>query len=110
MIEIQVKALSVNRLFKGRRFKTQEYKDYEEFLLYSLPKKPMIKGMVNIHYKFFLKNHKITDCSNLVKALEDILVKKGYIVDDRFVYKFTVEKIPSIIDKIQIELYPYNLS
>lgn len=110
MIEVAIKALSINKAFKGRRFKTQEYKDYEQFLLYTLPKKDMIKGMVNIHYKFFLKNHKITDCSNLVKCLEDILVKKKYIQDDRFVYKFSVEKIPSAIDRIQIDIYPYSLS
>lgn len=108
MIQIKIKPLSVNKAWNGRKIKTQECKQYERALYYLLPKKPMIKGDVTIHYKFFLKYDKITDTSNLIKLLEDIVVKKGYIEDDRFVRKFSAEKIHWEKDIIEIEIIPYK--
>jgi Holliday junction resolvase RusA-like endonuclease len=110
MIDINIKPLSVNKAFKGRHCKTPECKQYEDLLWYLLPKQAKIKGMVRVDYRFFLRNHKITDGSNLIKVLEDILVKKGYIEDDRFIYYHTVTKIPSKEDRIQIDIKPYSFN
>jgi Holliday junction resolvase RusA-like endonuclease len=108
MIQIKIKPLSINKAFSGRRFKTQECKEYERTLYYILPKEKMIKGDVTIKYRFFLKYDKVTDTSNLIKLLEDILVKKGYIEDDRFVRRFTAEKFHNEKEIVEIEIIPYK--
>lgn len=110
MIEIQIKPLSINKAFKGKRFKTNDCKHYEECLFYLLPKREMIKGKIHISYKFFLKNHKMIDIDNLVKVLQDILVKKRYIEDDRMIYRMVVEKHPSLINKIQIDIKSFDFN
>lgn len=108
MIQIKIKPLSINKAFYGRKIKTNECKVYEKSLFYLLPKEKMIKGDVFINYRFFLKYDKITDTSNLIKLLEDILVKKGYIEDDRFVRKFSAEKFHYENDIIEIEIEKYK--
>lgn len=110
MIDIRLKPLSVNKAFKGRRFKTEECKHYEKCLFYLLPKKEKIRGKIHISYHFFLKNHKMMDIDNLVKILQDVIVKKGYIEDDRLIYRMTVEKIPSKVDRIQIDIKSFDFN
>lgn len=70
-----------------------------------LPVREKVVGRVGIVYRFFLVNHSRTDWDNLVKITQDIIVKKGYIEDDRKIYKAEVEKIPSKKDAIEIEIY-----
>jgi len=94
--------------FRGRHFKTGECKQYEADLLMLLPKRKMIEGKVKIEYTFFLKNHKMNDIDNLVKVLQDILVKKGYLEDDRKIYCMIVKKIAAKEDKIQIHITHYE--
>ena len=106
-LSIPIKALSINKAFRGRHYKTKECKDYENDLWKLLPKKEKILGRVEIHYKFYLKNHQRTDIDNLVKVTQDILVAKGYIEDDRKIYKAVVEKIPSETDSIEVEILTY---
>lgn len=106
-MEIPLKALSVNCAFQGRRFKTKEYKDYEKDLSWFLKGKK-IEGEVEIHYKFFLKNYARTDVSNLIKLLEDCIVKNGLITDDRKVKRFTAEKFKSEEDKMEIIITKYS--
>jgi len=81
-VDLKLKPISVNAAFQGRRFKTSDCKRYELELWYELPQKEMIIGEVEIWFDFFLTYYG-TDISNLVKVTEDILVKKGYIEDDR---------------------------
>lgn len=110
MIDITIKPLSINEAFEGRRFKTSKCKEYEDLLWYLLPKREMIRGMVRVDYRFFLKNHSKADSDNLIKVLQDMLVKKKYIEDDRFIYYHTVAKIPSKVNRIQIEIKPYSFN
>ncbi len=102
------KPLSSNCAWQGRRFKTKDYKAFEELMLYILPAKKMIKGLIEITYWFHLKNHKMADYDNFIKSLQDIIVKRGYIEDDRFIYKATIFKIPSKTDKIEFEIKPLS--
>ena len=106
-ISVDVKPLSVNKAWQGRRFKTDDYLSYENEVYFLLPNGEHVAGMVEIWYTFYLKNHKATDTSNLIKLLEDIMVKKGLIEDDRYVYSFHAKKIPSGTHKIEIEILPY---
>lgn len=110
MIEIPIKPLSINQAFQGRRYKTAECKHYEECLWYLLPKKEKVRGKIHITYRFFLKNHKMMDIDNLVKVLQDMIVKKGYIEDDRLIYRMVVEKVPSKSDRIQIEIKSFDFN
>ena len=108
VITIQLKALSVNNAWRGRRFKTDDYKQYEADC-FKLIKGEKVEGWVEIKYRFYLKNFGNTDVSNLVKLLEDIIVKCELIDDDRKVVEFSAKKIKSKEDKIEIELLPYKL-
>ena len=103
--EIKVKPLSVNQAWQGRRFKTRKYDDYIKECLYSLPKKPQIKAKrVAVEITFYLKNAERSDTDNFLKPILDIIVKKGWILDDRYVYKITAEKVKSKQEKISIKI------
>lgn len=105
---IPLKPLSVNKAWRGgRRFRTKDYIQYEKDLLVLLPKKHYA-GEVEVHYKFHIKNYGLTDVSNLIKCLEDIIVKAGCIEDDRKVVKISAEKIKSSEHYIEIEIKPYE--
>lgn len=103
---IQAKPLSVNEAFQGRRFKTRAYIDYEKELAVLIPKHlcTSIEGKLEVHYRFFLKNHALTDLDNMLKPLNDTLVKLGVIKDDRYIYRKLVEKIPATENKIEIDI------
>ena len=113
--ELKIHPISLNQAFQGRRFKTKKAKNYEEELtiLLSPFKDRMVLGKLEIHYKFFLKYHATTDCDNLVKLLQDILVKQGLMEDDRKIYKYIIEKFPAKKvgetqeDRVEIEIKPY---
>ena len=108
IINIDIKPLSVNRCWQGRRFKTKEYNQYIKDVTYIISGMQQLVRPVDylcqIHYRFYLKNWKMTDGDNLVKGLQDILVKVGLLKDDRFIMKYVIEKIPSQFDSIEIEL------
>jgi len=103
-IQIDIKPLSINRAFKGRRFKTKDYEDYEKEVLLLLPKCDKIKGEVAVYLEFYLKNAKRIDVDNLEKLLLDIIVKKGYIEDDRKIWILQARKFISKVDYIIIEI------
>lgn len=107
-IEIYAKPLTVNRVWAGRRFKTPAYKAYEIEIGYLLTKEEMIKGFVEIRYDFYIKNFGLSDVDNLIKPIQDIIVKKGYIEDDRKIKKITAEKHKSEVNKIRIEIKHYE--
>lgn len=91
VINLDVKPLSVNKCWQGRRYKTKEYKSYEKALLHLLPN-------IDIEYKNNLKiditfgfSNKTNDIDNPLKPLLDILQKK-YLFNDRCVYELNVKK------------------
>ena len=59
-----------------------------------------------VTFKFHLKNFAMTDEDNLVKLLQDCMVKKGMIKDDRRIVRHILEKYPSDIDRIEWEILP----
>lgn len=94
-IEIPIKALSVNDAHEGRHIKTQAFKKYEQQVSFLLPICPIeIKdGEYFVKHVFYLKNYGNSDTGNLEKLITDILVKRGYLKDDRYVKAFYLEKI-----------------
>lgn len=93
MIKIEIKPLSVNEAWKGRRFKTDTYKRYENAVLFLLPKlvipEPPFK--LSIEFSFSSKG---SDLDNPLKPLLDILQKK-YKINDKDIYELNVKKIIS---------------
>ena len=89
-MRINIKPLSVNQCWKGKRFKTPKYKSYEQELLFRLNKYKLPQPPFEIHFKFGFSS-KLSDWDNPVKPLQDILQKK-YGFDDRDIFRAIVEK------------------
>lgn len=93
MITIFVKALSANRAFKGRRFRTKEYDAFEKEMFYALReiKAGVIPNRLHIQYVFGLSS-KNSDLGNCEKQCTDVLTKK-FGFNDKNVYKITMERV-----------------
>lgn len=87
---MNVKPLSVNECWQGKRFKTPKYKAYEKELLYTLPKIKIPEPPYKIEFEFGMSNV-MSDWDNPVKPLQDIMQKK-YGFNDKDVYEASVKK------------------
>ena len=95
-MKIDIKPLSINKAFQGRRFKTRDCKDFETEVLFLLKNyKKRHEGWVWINYGWHIKNFKLSDEANFIKVFQDCLVKAGIIEDDRFIKGHTSEKFQS---------------
>ncbi|MCP1996675.1 RusA family crossover junction endodeoxyribonuclease [Flavobacterium sp. HSC-61S13] len=105
MYTVQIKPLSVNECWKGRRFKTDAYKIYENAVLFMLPKKIEAFPPYSIKIEFGFSNSG-ADIDNPVKPFLDILQKR-YGINDKDVYRLeilkTVVKKGSEFIKFKIE-------
>ncbi len=90
MNKVQIKPLTVNRAWNGRKYKTDEYKSYERELDFLLPKIDVPEGKLQAHYIFGLSN-KNNDYDNCIKQFQDIISKK-YDFNDNRIYKAVIEK------------------
>ena len=90
-MKVNIKPLSVNKVWKGRRYKTQEYKDYENELFYILPKMDIPKGKLSLCIKWGMSS-KASDIDNCAKPFIDILQKK-YGFNDKSIYNLIMEKV-----------------
>ena len=90
MTRLEIKPLSVNEVWQGKRFKTPKYKGYEKHVLMCL--RPLeVKGdRLCLLLRFGLSS-KNADVDNPVKPFLDILQKK-YGFNYRQIYRFAVEK------------------
>ena len=90
MVKIDIKPLSVNKCWAGRRFKTPEYKQYEKDIFPLLPKITIPKPPYKVYYEFGFSSA-ASDLDNPIKPLQDILQKK-YGFDDKLVHEMLVRK------------------
>ena len=90
-MRIDIKPLSVNEAWRGRRFKTPKYKAYEKAVLLLLPKFDVPEGPLFLFLEFGLSS-RAADIDNPVKCFVDCLQKK-YGFDDKMIYRLTVQKI-----------------
>lgn len=88
---LQLKPLSVNECWQGRRFKTDKYLAYEIAALLMLPQIKLPPPPYEIYLTFGVSNS-LSDWDNPVKPFQDILQKK-YGFNDREVLRATVEKV-----------------
>lgn len=91
MIQINIKPLSVNEAWQGKRFKTGKYKKYEKDVLFLLPKIKMPEPPYEIFFEFGFSNI-LSDFDNPVKPITDILQKK-YLINDRDIVKASITKV-----------------
>lgn len=89
-IKIDIKPLSVNECYQGRRFKTPKYHKYEKVLTALLPEYKIPEGKLKVFYEFGLSNS-ASDWDNPIKNLQDILQKK-YLFNDKNIYEAHVLK------------------
>lgn len=92
---MNIKPLSVNEVWQGKRFKTRAYMVYEKELLLTLPAlyfNPAGKKL-RVDLEFGLSNAS-ADIDNPVKPFLDILQKK-YKFNDAQIYCLNVLKTPT---------------
>ena len=76
VLNLDVKPLSVNRCWQGRRYKTKAYKQYESALMHLLPNIEInFKHHLSINIDFGFSNS-TSDIDNPLKPILDILQKK----------------------------------
>lgn len=85
--DLKVSPLSNNKAWKGKHFKTRDYKDFEIDVCKTLPfsKDDPIDGEVFVHYVYHIKTYGNSDTGNMEKTLTDMLVKRNYLKDDRYI-------------------------
>lgn len=90
MIRVDIKPLSVNEAWQGKRFKTPKYSKYERDLLFLLPKISLPPPPYRITFEFGLSS-KLADWDNPVKPTQDVMQKK-YGFDDKHIIEARVTK------------------
>lgn len=104
---VNIKPLSVNEAFKGKKFRTLKYDNFIKNCLLQLPKSIDIPNKKHIKLAIeFGFSSKASDIDNCIKSFQDCLVKK-YGVDDRFIYELHVFKniVPKEKEYIKFKIY-----
>lgn len=63
---------------------SQKYKDYESAALWYIPRVSTIDYAVNVKCLFYMPTLRRVDLTNLLEAIDDVLVKAGLLADDSF--------------------------
>lgn len=88
---IEIKPLSVNEAWQGRRFKTPKYKTFEKEMLLKMPKIDLT-GFTKIGLEItFGFSNSLSDIDNPLKPTLDCIQKK-YGINDRNIYELQVSK------------------
>jgi len=90
-MKINIRPLSINACWQGRRFRTPEYKAYQEELSYLLPK---LKIDRNCKLRLTLIvgfSNKLSDIDNVIKPIQDIMQAK-FGFNDHQIHELNVTK------------------
>jgi Holliday junction resolvase RusA-like endonuclease len=90
MQKLNIKPLSVNEAWQGRRFKTDKYKRYESYMLLLLPKIKVVEPPYRVNIVVGFSN-KASDLDNICKPFLDLLQKK-YGINDKHIEILHIEK------------------
>jgi len=106
--KLDIKPLSVNEAWRGRRFKTPKYSKYISDLLFILPKIDIPEGYLHLSLEFGFSNS-ASDFDNPVKCFVDCLQKK-YGFNDKMIKRCTinVEKTKKGSEYIKFNLKDLN--
>jgi Holliday junction resolvase RusA-like endonuclease len=91
--KVEIKPLSVNKAWQGKKFKTKDYIEYEKEVMAKLTYVNMseVKQPIELSIIVGLSNM-ASDVDNVVKPFLDILQKK-YGFNDKYVFRLIVEKL-----------------
>lgn len=109
MVKIDLKPLSVNECWRGRRQKTIKYLKYQNDLFFLLPNNFKLPyPPFEVKYKFGFSS-KASDLDNPVKPLQDILSKK-YKFDDKLIHKIVItrEQVKKGNEYLKFEIKTYK--
>lgn len=90
MNRLEIKPLSVNEVWQGKRYKTQKYKKYRADLQLILKNVEIPEGELFVSYEFGVSNM-CSDVDNLVKPFQDALQDK-YGFNDSKIKSFFATK------------------
>lgn len=92
LIKIEIKPLSINEAYKGRRFRTSQYDTYIRQMMFKLPDRLDIpKNNIKLFIEFGYSSL-ASDIDNGVKCFIDCLQKK-YGFNDKLITELNVRKI-----------------
>lgn len=105
---LPIKALSINAAYRGRRFKTRDYNEFENELAILLPSSFIVpEGKLKLTMKVG-QSASSCDWDNPIKTFQDVLAKK-YGFNDKKIFRGDVEKfiVPKGQEFIDWELESY---
>ena len=108
MYKIDIKPLSLNEAYRGRRFTTPSLKSYKQYLNYLLPKLTIPVGKLGINCVFGVSS-KNSDGDNLIKCFQDCLSTK-YGFNDNMIYQWQIKKtnVKKGKEYIEFDIYPFE--
>ena len=90
-IRINIKPLSVNEAWKGKRYKSDKYHAYETEMLVRMPAGKLPDPPYRVFYEFGFSN-KLADYDNPTKPTQDCLARK-YGFNDKEIYEAHIRKV-----------------
>jgi Holliday junction resolvase RusA-like endonuclease len=90
---IQIKPLSVNKCWLGKKRKSADYRRYEEAIASCIEDREPLwdKGRLTVSFIFGFSNNS-ADVDNPIKPLQDIL-QSVYKFNDKRIFRLLVEKV-----------------
>lgn len=98
---LNIQAMSTNKAWLGRKFKSKQYISYEKAMSYLLKNGSIGIGNIELYYKIGFSS-KLSDLGNAEKQLTDILAKH-YGFNDNRVFRIVMEK--EIVKKNEEYIY-----
>jgi len=89
-IKVDIKPITSNRAWQGRRFKSKQYIAYSKMVLALLPAINLPAPPYLIEWEFGFSN-KLSDLDNPIKSTQDLICQK-YGFNDRDIYELNVRK------------------
>lgn len=63
---------------------SKKYKEYEAAASWFIPRNLTIDTPVNVKCLFYMKNRQKCDLTNMLEAIDDIMVRVGLLADDNY--------------------------
>lgn len=63
---------------------SKQYKEYEQNALWFIPKGRCIDYPVNVKCLFYMPTKRLCDLTNMLEAVDDVMVKAGLLKDDNY--------------------------
>ncbi len=101
---LQLQSFHTNDMYRGRRYKTNEYKKWLLDGQWLLKGHSQVSGEVEVSIRCWTRNYARSDADGFLKPICDLLTTAKIIDDDRFIKKLTVEKFKSDEERYEISI------